>query len=70
MITKEWDKGLESVQGEAPRWWKISLETLLNNSDKDKNLWLQSARMAKKLNKRNIKTRQQLLIKWLRCKNI
>ena len=47
MIIEEWEKGPKNVKGEAARWWKISLQTLLNNSEEDKNLWLQSARAAK-----------------------
>ena len=51
MVTEEWEKGPENVKGEAARWWKISLQTSINNSDEDKNLWLQSARAAKKSTK-------------------
>ena len=66
MIIEEWEKGPMNVKGEAARWWKISLQTLLNNSEEDKNLWLQSARAAKKKHKRNNKTRQQMMTKWIR----
>ena len=66
MITEEWEKGPENVKGEAARWWKISLQTLINNSEEDKNLWLQSSRAAKKKHKRNHKTRQQMMTKWIR----
>ena len=68
MIIEEWEKGPKNVKGEAARWWRISLQTLLNNSEEDKNLWLQSARAAKKKHKRNNKTRQQIMKKWIRVK--
>ena len=43
---EEWEKGPEKVKGEAARWWKISLQTSIHNSDEDKNLWLQSNQLA------------------------
>ena len=66
IVTEEWEKGPGNVKGEAARWWKVSLQTLINNSDEDQNLWLQSARAAKKKHKRNNATRQQMMTKWIR----
>ena len=61
MVTKERKKGPEGSTGEQARWWKITLETLIDTMEDDKNAWLQSSLGAKKKLNKNNKNRQQMI---------
>ena len=67
-INEEYQQGPDGLMGDASRWWKMDLEQILKGTSINQNLWLQSAKAARRKFKKDGDKQKEssLLRKWLR----